>query len=69
MFTAISRQCPATGAPLSAATLARIRATRRAALNAAIREGPISANPAKLAELPTLCIPLGASLLDVEESR
>ena len=36
MFTAISRQCPATGAPLSAATLARIRATRRAALNAAI---------------------------------
>jgi hypothetical protein len=39
MFTAIGRQRPATSAPLSAATLARIRATLRAALNAAIREG------------------------------
>jgi integrase len=52
MFTAIGRQRPATSAPLSAATLARIRATLRAALNAAIREGLISANPAKLVELP-----------------
>jgi hypothetical protein len=32
--------------------LARIRATLRAALNAAIREGLISANPARLVELP-----------------
>jgi integrase len=39
-------------APLSAATLSRIRATLRAALNAAIREGLISANPARLIELP-----------------
>ena len=52
MFTAMGRQRPATGAPLSAATLARIRATLRAALNAAIREGLISANPARLVELP-----------------
>jgi integrase len=52
MFTAIGRQRPPTGAPLSAATLARIRATLRAALNAAIREGLISANPARLVELP-----------------
>ncbi len=57
MFTAIGRQRPATGAPLSAATLARIRATLRAALNAAIREGLISANPAKLVELPPLARP------------
>ncbi len=52
MFTAMSRQRPATGAPLSAATLARVRATLRAALNAAIREGLITANPARLVELP-----------------
>ena len=52
MFSAIGRQRPATGAPLSAATLSRIRATLRAALNAAIREGLISANPARLVELP-----------------
>ena len=52
MFTAIGRQRPAAGAPLSPATLARIRATLRAALNAAIREGPISVNPARLVELP-----------------
>ncbi|MBO0808740.1 MAG: site-specific integrase [Actinobacteria bacterium] len=52
MFNAIGRQRPAAGAPLSAATLARIRATLRAALNAAIREGMITANPARLVELP-----------------
>jgi integrase len=57
MFTAISRQRPATAAPLSAATLARIRATLRAALNAAIREGLISANPARLVELPSAARP------------
>ena len=57
MFTAIGRQRPVTSAPLSAATLARIRATLRAALNAAIREGLISANPAKLVELPPLARP------------
>ncbi len=51
-FTAIARQRPAAGGPLSPATLARIRATLRAALNAAIREGLISVNPARLVELP-----------------
>ena len=52
MFTAIARQRPAAGGALSPATLARIRATLRAALNAAIREGLISVNPARLVELP-----------------
>ena len=37
MFTAIIRQHQALGTPVSAATLTRIRATLRAALNAAIR--------------------------------
>jgi integrase len=37
--------------------LARIRATLRAALNAAIREGLISANPARLVELPSAVRP------------
>ena len=52
MFTAIIRQHHALGSPVSAATLTRIRATLRAALNAAIRRGLISENPAAKAELP-----------------
>ena len=52
MFAAIIRQHHALGAPVSAATLTRIRATLRAALNAAIRRGLISENPAAKAELP-----------------
>jgi len=52
MFTAIIRQHQALGTPVSAATLTRIRATLRAALNAAIRRGLISENPAAKAELP-----------------
>jgi hypothetical protein len=52
MFTAIIRQHQALGAPVSAATLAWIRATLRAALNAAIRRGLITDNPAARAELP-----------------
>ena len=52
MFTAIIRQHQALGTPVSAATLARIRATLRAALNAAIRRGLITDNPAARAELP-----------------
>jgi hypothetical protein len=52
MVTAIIRQHQALGAPVSAATLTRIRATLRAALNAAIRGGLISDNPAAKAELP-----------------
>jgi hypothetical protein len=41
MFTTIGRQRPAIGAPLPVATLARIRTTLRAALNAVIRDGLI----------------------------
>ena len=52
MFTAITRQHQAFGSPVSAATLNRIRATLRAALNAAIRRGLITGNPASRAELP-----------------
>jgi integrase len=52
MFTAISRQHTAAGTPISPATLARVKATLRAALNAAIRAGHITANPASRAELP-----------------
>jgi hypothetical protein len=52
MFTAIIRQHQALGSPVSAATLNRIRATLRAARNAAIRRGLITGNPASRAELP-----------------
>jgi integrase len=52
MFTAITRQHQAAGSPGTAATLSRIRATLRAALNAAIRRGLIGDNPASQAELP-----------------
>ena len=52
MVTAIIRQHQALGTPVSAATLTRIRATLRAALNAAIRLGLISENPAARADLP-----------------
>lgn len=52
MFTAITRHHQALGSPMSAATLSRIRATLRAALNAAIRSGLIADNPAGRAELP-----------------
>jgi integrase len=52
MFTAISRQHEAAGHPVTAATLARVRATLRAALNAAIRAGLTGVNAASLAEMP-----------------
>jgi integrase len=52
MFTAIIRHHHALGTPISAATLNRIRATLRAALNAAIRRGLLADNPATRAELP-----------------
>jgi integrase len=52
MFTAISRQHATAGTPIAPATLARIKATLRAALNSAIRVGHITANPASRAELP-----------------
>jgi integrase len=53
MFTAITRQRAAEGRPVTAATLARIKATLRAALNAAIRAGYLVDNPACRAELPS----------------
>ena len=52
MFTAITRQHQATGHPVTPATLTRIRATLRVALNTAIRHGLITANPARHVELP-----------------
>jgi len=52
MFVAIIRQHHALGTPVSAATLTRIRATPRAALNAAIRRGLLTENSAAKAELP-----------------
>ena len=52
MFAAIIRHHHALGKPISAATLTRIRATLRAALNAAIRRGLLAENPASAAVLP-----------------
>jgi integrase len=52
MFAAIIRQHQALGTPVSAATLTRLRATLRAALNDAIRRGLLTENPAAKAELP-----------------
>ena len=52
MFTAITRDYQAAERPVTAATLNRVRATLRAALNAAIRRGLIEVNPASRAELP-----------------
>jgi hypothetical protein len=52
MFTAIIRGEAALGHPVSAATLHRIHATLRAALNAAVRAGLISVNPGRWPELP-----------------
>jgi Phage integrase, N-terminal SAM-like domain len=47
MFTAVTRQEGALGRPVSAATLHRIHATLRAALNGAVRAGLISVNPGR----------------------
>jgi integrase len=52
MFTAIIGGEAALGHPVSAATLHRIHATLRAALNAAVRAGLISVNPGRWPELP-----------------
>jgi len=52
MFTAIVRQHAAAGQPIGPATLVRVKATLRAALNAAIRAGHITTNAASQAELP-----------------
>ena len=52
MLTAITRQHQAAGSPVTSATLNRIRATLRAALNGAVRRALIGDNPASRAELP-----------------
>jgi hypothetical protein len=52
MIAAIIRRHHALGTPISAATLTRIRATLWVALNAAIRRGLLTDNPATRAELP-----------------
>ena len=57
MFTAIIRGDAALGRPVSAATLRRIHATLRAALNAAVRAGLISVNPGRWPELPPVARP------------
>lgn len=57
MFTAIIRGDAALGRPVSAATLRRIHATLRAALNAAVRAGLISSNPGRWPELPAAARP------------
>ena len=52
MFTAFARQHAAAGHPVTAATLARVKATLRAALNAAVRAGHVAVNPAAHVQLP-----------------
>ena len=52
MFTSIARQHETADRTVTPATLNRIRATLRVALNAAIRHGLITDNPATRAELP-----------------
>jgi hypothetical protein len=57
MFTAIIRDETAVGRPVSAATLHRIHATLRAALNGAVRAGLIGVNPGRFPELPKVSRP------------
>ena len=57
MFTAVIRDETALGRPVSAATLHRIHATLRAALNGAVRAGLISVNPGRFPELPRAARP------------
>jgi len=57
MFTAVIRDEAALGRPVSAATLHRIHATLRAALNGAVRAGLIGANPGRWPELPRAARP------------
>ena len=51
-FTRIAATRTRTGQPLSAATVRRVHATLRAALNAALRDGLIATNPAWHTRLP-----------------
>jgi len=57
MFTAVIRDETALGRPVSAATLHRIHATLRAALNGAVRAGLIPVNPGRWPELPKAARP------------
>jgi integrase len=52
MFADLAQQTTRTGEPLAPATLHRICATLRGALNAAVRNDMITDNPAKRVELP-----------------
>src|SRR6266540_1085140 len=53
MFAALIAMETRYGRPMTPATLHRIRATLRSALNAAIRDGLLRDNPARFVELPT----------------
>jgi hypothetical protein len=53
MFADLAKQTARTGEPLASATLHRICATLRGALNAAIRNDLITDNPARRIELPS----------------
>jgi hypothetical protein len=55
MFNAVAGDEAALGRPVSAATLHRIHATLRAALNGAVRAGLIGVNPGRFPELPRAC--------------
>jgi integrase len=57
MFAAIIRGDAALGRPVSAATLRRIHATLRAALNGAVRAGLITSNPGRWPGLPAAARP------------
>ena len=58
MLVAIGRHSAASGRAVSAGTVERIHATLRTALSAAVREGLIEQNPARLVELPRARRPL-----------
>ena len=57
MFSAVIRDETVLGRPVSAATLHRIHATLRAALNGAVRAGLITVNPGRFPELPRAARP------------
>ena len=57
MFTAVICDEMVLGRPVSAATLHRIHATLRAALNGAVRAGLIAVNPGRFPELPRAAKP------------
>ncbi|GAA2401223.1 hypothetical protein GCM10010404_68770 [Nonomuraea africana] len=57
MFAALAGRRNRYGEPIASSTLHRIRATLRAALNAAIREGLMASNPARMVRLPAPRLP------------